>query len=63
MSKFKVGDRAYKPKGYCFDAVIVAVFKNLSGETRIVAENIDGILHIFNEGQLEHCTGEEGCDD
>ena len=53
MDKFKIGDKAHKTKGYKFDSVIVSVFKNTKGETRIVAENGDGMLHIFNESQLE----------
>jgi hypothetical protein len=52
--KFKVGDKVYKPKGYKFPGVVVAIFKTTSGETRIVAEMRDnGMLHIFNESQLE----------
>lgn len=51
--KFWVGQRVTKPKGYRFDSTIVAVFTNLSGEVRVVAENSDGLLHIFNESQLE----------
>lgn len=51
--KFTVGQRVRKPVGYRFDATIVAVFRNLSGEARVVAENGDGLLHIFNERQLE----------
>ena len=50
--KFKINDKVIKPKGYKFDSTIVAVFPKLNGETRIVAENGDGILHIFNEEQL-----------
>lgn len=53
--KFKVGDKAYKPKGYKFPCTIVSVFENLNGDVRIVAEmNDNGMLHIFNEKQLEH---------
>lgn len=52
--KFKIGDRVFKPKGYKFPGIVVAVFQTTTGETRIVAEMIDnGILHIFNESQLE----------
>ncbi len=52
--KFKVGDKAYKPKGYKFLCTIVAVFTTTSGEVRIVGEMDDnGMLHIFNESQLE----------
>jgi len=51
--KFKIGDKAYKPKGYKFDSTIVAVFETTAGEIRVVAENNDGLLHIMNEGQLE----------
>ena len=54
MAKFKVGDRACKPKGYKFDSVIVSVFTTTGGETRIVAENGEGLLYIFNESNLEH---------
>jgi hypothetical protein len=52
--KFKVGDKVYKPKGYKFPGIVVSIFKTTSGETRIVAEMRDnGMLHIFNESQLE----------
>ena len=54
MNKFQIGDKVYKPNGYKFDAIIVAVFKTTSGLIRIVAENKDGLLHIFNENNLEH---------
>ncbi len=54
MNKFKIGDEVYKPKGYQFPGIVVAIFQTTSGETRIVAEMKDnGMLHIFNEGQLE----------
>ena len=54
-TKFKVGDRAYKPKGYEFPCTIVSVFKTTKGETRVVAEMLGyGMLHIFNENQLDH---------
>lgn len=51
--KFRIGDKVHKPKGYKFDSTIVAVFTTLSGEARLVAENSEGILHIFSETQLE----------
>jgi len=54
-TKFKVGDRAYKPKGYKFPCTIVSVFKTINGSIRLVAEmDSYGMLHIFNENQLEH---------
>jgi hypothetical protein len=54
-TKFKVGDRAYKPKGYKFPCTIVSVFKTINGSIRLVAEmDSYGMLHIFNEEQLEH---------
>ena len=54
-TKFKVGDKAWKPKGYKFPCTIVSVFTTVSGETRVVAEMDEyGLLHIFNESQLEH---------
>jgi hypothetical protein len=53
-TKFKVGDKAYKPKGYKFPCTIVSVFKTVGGEVRVVAEMEGyGLLHIFNESQLE----------
>jgi hypothetical protein len=58
--KFQVGDLAYKPKGYAFPCTIVSVFKNTKGEIRLVAEMEEyGLLHIFNENQLEHVLDEE----
>jgi hypothetical protein len=57
--KFKVGDKAYKPKGYKFPCTIVSVFKTVGGNVRVVAEMDDyGLLHIFNEEQLDHISKE-----
>ena len=53
-SKFKVGDRAIKPKVYEFPCTIVSVFKTVAGEIRVVGEmDHYKMLHIFNEKQLE----------
>ena len=54
MPKFKIGDKAGKPKGYSFPCTIVSVFKTVDGNIRVVGE-MDGygLLHIFNEDQLE----------
>lgn len=53
-SKFKVGDKAYKTKGYKFPCTIVSVFETTSENVRVVAEMDEyGLLHIFNEDQLE----------
>lgn len=52
--KFKVGDKAHKPKGYKFPCTIVGVFETIGGETRVIGEMDEfGLLHIFNENQLE----------
>jgi len=57
-NKFKVGDKAYKPKGYKFPCTIVSVFETVAGEIRVVAEMGEyGLLHIFNESQLELRSG------
>ena len=49
-----IGDRVKKVTGdYTFEGVVVAVFQKLSGQTRVVVENKDGILHIFSEANLE----------
>jgi hypothetical protein len=54
-TKFKVGDKAFKPKGYQFPCTIVSVFQTVEGKVRVVAEMDDyGLLHIFNEDQLDH---------
>jgi hypothetical protein len=52
--KFKVGDKAVKLKGYKFPCTIVSVFQTVEGNTRVVGEmDKYGLLHIFNEDQLE----------
>ena len=57
MFKFTVGDKISKLKGYSFNGEVRAVFTTISGEARVVAEltteNGLGMLHIFNENQLE----------
>lgn len=58
--KFKIGDKVYKPKGYKFNSVVVSVFKTTNRETRIVAENQDGILHIMSEQQLKKTNPKSG---
>jgi len=53
--KFKVGDKALKVKGYKFPCKIVSVFETVMGNIRVVGEMDEyGLLHIFNENQLEH---------
>ena len=53
--KFKIGDKAIKPKGYKFPCTVVSVFKSVEGNVRVVGEMDEyGLLHIFNENQLEH---------
>lgn len=53
----QVGDRFRKISGYRFEGVIVSIFTNLKGETRIVGElvgqNGAGMLHIFAPNQIE----------
>lgn len=59
-TKFKVGDKAWKPKGYKFPCTIVSVFTTVKGDVRVVAEMDEyGLLHIFNENQLEHYDQED----
>jgi hypothetical protein len=53
--KFKVGDKAHKTKGYKFPCTIVGVFETIAGEIRVIGEMDEyGLLHIFNENQLDH---------
>ena len=59
-TKFKVGDKAHKPKGYKFPCTIVGVFETINGDIRVVGEMDEfGLLHIFNEDQLEHYGKDE----
>jgi len=59
-TKFKVGDKAHKPKGYKFPCTIVGVFETIAGEVRVIGEMDEyGLLHIFNENQLEHYNEEQ----
>lgn len=52
--KFKVGDKAIKVRGYKFPCTIVSVFEPIEGNVRVVGEMDEyGLLHIFNEDQLE----------
>lgn len=52
---FKVGDTVVKNSGdYRFLGIVVSVFTKLSGVVRYVVENDDGVLFIFNEGQVHH---------
>lgn len=52
---FSVGDLVSKTSGdYKFHGVVVAVFQKLDKKSwRVVVENSDGVLHIFNMNQLE----------
>jgi len=54
-SKFKVGDKVLKVKGYSFPGEVRAVFTNIAGDVRIVVETtvIEGLLHLFNEDLFE----------
>lgn len=50
----KIGDRVNKIKGYSFPGIVVAVFETTKGEIRVVVEMDNfGLLHIFNESQLQ----------
>lgn len=53
---FAVGDRVQKVKGYAWPGIVVSVFENLKGQTRVVVEctvpEVAGALHIYNEDQL-----------
>ena len=57
-AKFKIGDVVNKTSGYKYPGIVVSVFENTKGEIRYVVEctleGVQGMLHIFNESQLEH---------
>lgn len=52
---FLVGDRVRKVSGYEFPGYIVARFTTRAGKVRYVVEHETsiGMLHIFNEEQLD----------
>ncbi len=54
--QFRVGDRVHKARGYRWPGVVVAVFKNLGGDVRVVVEctvpEVAGALHIYSPSQL-----------
>ena len=55
MKKFEVGDYVVKNGGdYTYRGTIVAIFKKRSGVERLVVENEDGMLFIFNRDQLNY---------
>lgn len=48
-----VGDTVLKTGGdYTFRGVVVTSFPKRGGQPRVVVENDDGVLHIFNPDQL-----------
>lgn len=56
-SKFKRGDHVRKIGGtYQADGIIVGIALTTNGDVRYVFEfkQYPGMLHIFNEGQLEY---------
>lgn len=60
----RVGAEVEKVVGYKWPGVVVAIFKTLSGETRVVVEctvpEVRGALHIYNASQLIVVVKEEG---
>ena len=54
---FTIGDKVRKLRGYKWPGIVVAVYKTLGGEWRVVVEctvpEIAGAQHIFNPDQLE----------
>lgn len=54
MSVFQVGDEVEKTAGdYRYRGTVVVIFRKLNGVERLVVENGDGMLFIFNDRQLE----------
>ncbi len=54
LGKMRVGHRVRKIGGdYRFEGEIVSIFMKRTGIPRLVVENDDGLLFIFNHGQLE----------
>lgn len=54
VTTIDIGMRVRKTGGdYRFEGTVVAIIQKLSGAVRVVAENDDGLLFIFNPKQLE----------
>lgn len=57
IEPLQVGDKVQKIKGYEWPGVVVSVFENLKGQTRIVVEctvpEVAGALHIYSPEQLK----------
>ena len=50
----KKNDLVYKPTGYSFQGKILSCFVNHELQTRLAVEEASsGMIHIFNDGQLE----------
>jgi hypothetical protein len=68
-AKFKIGDRVRKRSGYEYPGFVVSVFTNRAGAVRYVIEAdhpaFSGMLHIFNEEQLQlrESRGQDAIDD
>jgi hypothetical protein len=56
-AKFRMGDKVRKRNGYQYPGFIVSIFTNRAEAVRYVVEAdhpaFSGMLHIFNEEQLE----------
>jgi hypothetical protein len=66
-ARFEVGDKVRKRSGYEYPGFVVSVFTNRAGAIRYVIEadhpSFSGMLHIFNEEQLElQLNGREASD-
>ena len=57
----EVGDMVVKKTGYQFVGIVVSKFETTTGKTRFVVEHATaiGLLHIFNEEQLQKANGNE----
>ena len=54
----KINDKVMKISGdYSFYGTVVADFVKTTGQRRLVVENSDGMLFIFNEKQLLPWSG------
>jgi hypothetical protein len=53
--RFNIGDRVKKATGYAYPGVVVSVFFTRERKLRYVVEHLTsiGMLHIFNEEQLQ----------
>lgn len=63
-TRLDLGDHVEKKEGYRWPGIVVAHFRNIAGEDRVVvectADQVKGALHIYRPDQLRVIDGDGG---